>query len=178
MPLQSALSQAVTTLTRVLRVASGVFAPGHLGELTQIVPFDLVDAVLVETRTVEQRLRDLPSRVGIYFLLAMGLFPEVGYGLVWKKLTSGLKGMPVVGPAKKAFRDLRRRLGSTPVKALFGVLAGCWPGRWLNPRPPGCASAAGARSPSTAAPPRKSPIRSATGPGSAKTRKPATPAWS
>ena len=82
MPLQSALSQTVTVLTRVIRVASGVFAPGHLGELTQIVPFDLVDAVLVETRTVEQRLRDLPSRVGIYFLLAMGLFPDVGYGLV------------------------------------------------------------------------------------------------
>ncbi len=124
MPLQSALSQAVTVLTRVVRVASGVFAPGHLGELTQIVPFALVDAVLVETRTVEQRLRDLPSRVGIYFLLAMSLFPEVGYGLVWKKLTSGLKGMPLAEPAKKAFRDLRRRLGSAAVKALFGVLAG------------------------------------------------------
>ncbi|MEN1889249.1 transposase domain-containing protein [Streptomyces mirabilis] len=57
---------------------------------------ELVDAVLAETRTVQQRLRDLPSRVGVYFLLAMCLFPEVGYRLVWDKLTAGLSGMPVV----------------------------------------------------------------------------------
>ncbi|MGW0790179.1 transposase domain-containing protein [Streptomyces sp. NPDC002911] len=31
---------------------------------------------------MQRRLRDLPSRVGIYFLLAMCLFPEVGYRLV------------------------------------------------------------------------------------------------
>ncbi|MFJ4833815.1 transposase domain-containing protein [Streptomyces sp. NPDC088747] len=34
-------------------------------------------------RCVQRRLRDLPSRVGVYFLLAMCLFPEVGYRLVW-----------------------------------------------------------------------------------------------
>ncbi|MFC5201782.1 transposase domain-containing protein [Streptomyces kaempferi] len=58
------------------------------------MPFELVDAVLAETRTVQQRLRDLPSRVGVYFLLAMCLFPDVGYCLVWDKLTAGLSGMP------------------------------------------------------------------------------------
>ncbi|MET8413090.1 transposase domain-containing protein [Streptomyces sp. NPDC005195] len=63
-------------------MAGGRFAPGHLGELTAVVPFELVDAVLAGTRTVQQRLRDLPSRVGVYFLLAMCLFPEVGYRLV------------------------------------------------------------------------------------------------
>jgi hypothetical protein len=56
-----------------------VFAPGHLGELTWQVPFELADAVLEETRTRERRLRVLPSRVGIYFVLAMGLFPGLGY---------------------------------------------------------------------------------------------------
>ncbi|GAB2331828.1 hypothetical protein STREPTOSP366_69800 [Streptomyces variabilis] len=45
-----------------------------------MVPFELVDAVLAETRSVQRRLRDLPSRVGMYFLLAMCLFLEVGYG--------------------------------------------------------------------------------------------------
>jgi Insertion element 4 transposase N-terminal/Transposase DDE domain len=121
---QSALSQAVTAITRVIRVASGVFAPGHLGELTQIVPFDLVDAVLTETRTVEQRLRTLPSRVGIYFLLTMCLFPTLGYRLVWGRLIAGLDGLAVAMPKPKALRDLRRRLGPAPVKALFEVLAG------------------------------------------------------
>jgi hypothetical protein len=33
---------ATTTVT----VAAGVFAPGHLGELTQYLPFELVDDVL------------------------------------------------------------------------------------------------------------------------------------
>jgi hypothetical protein len=60
-----------------------LFAPGHLGELTALVPFELVDAVLEETCNVQRRLRALPSRVAVYFLLAMCLFPEVGYLLVW-----------------------------------------------------------------------------------------------
>ncbi|WNI28258.1 transposase domain-containing protein [Streptomyces sp. ITFR-6] len=71
-------------------VATGPFAPGHLGELTQVVPFELVDAVLEETGCVQRRLRDLPSRVGVYFLLAMCLFAKVGYRLVWNKLTAAL----------------------------------------------------------------------------------------
>jgi len=43
------------------------------------VPFELADCVLEETRTRERRLRVLPSRVGIYFVLAMSLFPGAGY---------------------------------------------------------------------------------------------------
>ncbi|MFE2699072.1 IS4 family transposase [Streptomyces mirabilis] len=124
MPRHCVLPSPLTAITRTVTVAAGRFAPGHLGELTAVVPFELVDAVLAETRTVQQRLRDLPSRVGVYFLLAMCLFPEVGYRLVWDKLTAGLSGMPVVCPSAKALRDLRRRIGSAPVRALFEVLAG------------------------------------------------------
>ncbi|MFE3520738.1 transposase domain-containing protein [Streptomyces sp. NPDC059161] len=88
------------------------------------MPFELVDAVLSETRTVQRRLRDLPSGVGGYFLLVMCLFPEVGYRLVWDKPAAGLSGIPTACPSTKALRDLLRRLGSAPVKALFEVLAG------------------------------------------------------
>lgn len=105
-------------------MAAGVFAPGHLGELTWQVPFELADDVLEETRARERRLRELPSRVGIYFVLAMGLFPGAGYGGVWQKLTAGLDGLGVPGPSARALRDLRRRIGSAPAKALFEVLAG------------------------------------------------------
>ena len=59
-------------------VAAGRFAPGHLGELTQIVPFEMVDAVLESTRTVQARVRALPSRVVVYLLLAAALFAELG----------------------------------------------------------------------------------------------------
>ncbi|WP_405182255.1 transposase domain-containing protein [Nocardia sp. NBC_01377] len=80
--------------------------------------------VLVETRSVQRRLRDLPSRVGVYFLLAMCLFPEVGYRAVWDKLTASLTGIPVPAPTAKALRDLRRRVGVAPMRRLFDVLAG------------------------------------------------------
>ena len=115
---------ATTTITRVVTVAAGVFAPGHLGELTQYLPFELVDDVLEQTRTVQRRLRDLPSRAGVYFVLALGMFPRLGYARVWGKLTAGLAGLPVPCPSEKALRDLRRRLGPAPLKALFEVVAG------------------------------------------------------
>lgn len=108
--------------------APGVFAPGHLGALTRWVPFELVDDVLAVTGATQQRLRDLPSRVGVYFVLAMVLFPRIGYARVWAKLTAGLGTCPecpaVPSPSGKALRDLRRRVGTAPVKMLFDVLAG------------------------------------------------------
>ncbi len=58
------------SVTRTITVAAGVFAPGHLGELTWQVPFELADGVLEEAGARERRLRDLPSRAGIYFVLA------------------------------------------------------------------------------------------------------------
>ncbi|OON71544.1 hypothetical protein GBW32_31290 [Streptomyces tsukubensis] len=113
----------VMAITRTVSVAACRFVSGHLGELTAVVPFELVDAVLAETRSVRRRLRVLPWRAGIYFLLAMCLFQEVGYRLVWGKLTAGLAEVPVASPTPKAMRDLRRRLGSALVRALFEVLA-------------------------------------------------------
>ncbi|MGK3111358.1 transposase domain-containing protein [Streptomyces sp. WAC05858] len=52
------------------------------------------------------------------------MFPEVGYRLAWDKLTADLSGLPIVCPSTKALRDLRRGLGSAPVRALFEMLAG------------------------------------------------------
>ena len=121
---QSAICAAVTTITTTITVAAGLFAPGHLGELTWQVPFELADGVLEETRAGERRLRVLPSRAGIYFVLALGLFPGLGYQGVWAKLTAALEGLPLPSPSAKALRDLRRRLGPGPLKTLFEVLAG------------------------------------------------------
>jgi hypothetical protein len=114
---------AVTTVVRSVMVAAGVFAPGHLGELTRQVPFELVDAVLEQTRTTERRLRTLPSRVGVYFVLALALFPGLGAGKVWTSLLAGLGPGLRVSVSDKALRDLRRRIGAAPMQALFEVLA-------------------------------------------------------
>jgi Insertion element 4 transposase N-terminal/Transposase DDE domain len=105
-------------------VAAGPFAPGHLGELTQLVPFDLVDEVLAQTRSVQARVRVLPSRVVVYLLLAAGLFAEAGYQQVWARLVAGLDGIPVAMPTSSALAQARRRLGTEPLAALFRLLAG------------------------------------------------------
>jgi Insertion element 4 transposase N-terminal/Transposase DDE domain len=105
-------------------VAAGRFAPGHLGELTQQVPFEMVDAVLAETRAVQSRVRDLPARVVVYLLLAGALFSELGYRQVWARLVAGLDGLAVAMPTSSALAQARRRVGVAPLSALFGLLAG------------------------------------------------------
>jgi hypothetical protein len=149
LPAQSVIGSAVATITRTVTVAAGVFAPGHLGELTRIVPFELADAVLAEARAGERRLRVLPSRVGVYFVLALGLFPRAGYLGVWAELTAALDGLGLAVPSARALRGLRRRVGAAPVKALFEVLAGplgqpptpgAWFGRYRTVAFDGCKS--------------------------------------
>jgi hypothetical protein len=120
---------ATGVVVRAIGCAAGVFAPGHLGELTQYLPFELVDAVLEDTRKAERRLRALPSRVGVYLALALCLFPRAGRLTVWGKLTAGLGGAGGKGPSEKALRDLLRRVGAAPLRALFETVAGplAWP---------------------------------------------------
>jgi Insertion element 4 transposase N-terminal/Transposase DDE domain len=121
-----------SVITRAVMVAGGRFAPGHLGELTQQVPFEMVDAALEETRRVQRRVRDLPARVVVYLLLAGCLFAELGYPQVWARLTAGLGGLRFPVPAASAMTQARRRLGPGPLRALFFLLRGPSPAdaRW------------------------------------------------
>ncbi len=105
-------------------MAEGAFAPGHLGELTQLVPFEMVDEVLAETRRTQARVRDLPARVVVYLLLAGCLFTDRGYGQVWHRLVAGLDGLAVAAPTAAALTQARQRLGAAPLKALFDLLRG------------------------------------------------------
>ncbi|WP_460772678.1 transposase domain-containing protein, partial [Nocardiopsis nanhaiensis] len=114
---------ATTTHTRTITVAQGPYAPGHLGELTRYLPFDLVDDALQRTHTQQQRLTTLPARVGAYFVLALTLFPHVGYTRVWDSLVAGLHGLPLPRPSEAALRHLRRRLGPAPFTTLFETIA-------------------------------------------------------
>jgi Insertion element 4 transposase N-terminal/Transposase DDE domain len=121
-----------SAITRAVTVAGGRFAPGHLGELTQQVPFEMVDAVLEQTCRVQRRVRVLPSRVVVYLLLAGCLFAELGYSQVWGRLTAGLGGLPAAAPTASAMTQARRRLGPGPLRELFALLRGPAPGgaRW------------------------------------------------
>lgn len=117
-------------MTRVLHCASGVFAPGHLGELTQIVPFEMVDAALDQCGRHERRRRLIPARVVVYLLLAAGLFASGGWPTVWRKLSGGLGCM--LQPTASALYYARKRLGVAPMRVLFELLAGATTaaGRW------------------------------------------------
>ena len=131
------LRSALTTVVRSITVAAGVFAPGHLGELTRQVPFELVDSVLVQTRATERLLRALPSRVGVYFVLALCLFPGVGYPKVWDTLIAALDTGSVPSVSGKALRDLRRRVGSVVRRAGGAGRAADDPRRAVRPVPDG-----------------------------------------
>ena len=78
-------------------------------------PFELADAVLAETCATRRRLRLLPGRVGVYFVLALGLFGQVSYAGSWGRLVAALTGLPgpgrdvpvaegAVGPASQSHR--------------------------------------------------------------------------
>jgi Insertion element 4 transposase N-terminal/Transposase DDE domain len=127
-----------SVIHRTITVAPGRLAPGHLGELTQQVPFEMVDAVLAETGTVQSRVRDLPSRVVVYLLLAGCLFADLGYGQVWQRLVAGLEGLGLPSPTAGALTKARRRVGAKPLQALFDLLRGpaattAWAGvRWCG----------------------------------------------
>ena len=83
-------------ITRVIAVAEGRFAPGHLGELTQLVPFEMVDAVLDECRRAQRRLRKLPARVVVYLLLASrAVRRAAAMRQVWPRLTAALGALPL-----------------------------------------------------------------------------------
>ncbi|WP_067480851.1 IS4 family transposase [Nocardia amamiensis] len=101
-----------------------MFAPGHLGELTGIVGFDLVDAALEQAGAVQSRVRVLPSRVVVYLLLAGALFTGIGYRQVWARLCAGLSGVVVAAPGSSALAQALRRVGVKPLRVLFDLVRG------------------------------------------------------
>lgn len=111
-------------ITRKIVVAKGVFAPGHLGELTQVLDFDLVDAAAEETGTLQRRTRLLPTRVVIYFVLALALFEHRGYRRVWAKMVAGMRVLALVTPSASSLARARRRVGPKPLRTLFTAVAG------------------------------------------------------
>lgn len=113
-----------SVITRRIVVAGGAFAAGHLGELTRIVPFKIVDAVLADCGAVRRRVHKLPARVVVCLLLAAALFGPAGYLAVGAKLTSALEGAGTAKVTAGALRQARTRLGPAPLRALFDLLRG------------------------------------------------------
>src|SRR5260370_41402967 len=103
-----------------------------IGVLGKVFPPELVARVVDEAGVRERRTRTLPSRVVVYYLLAMVLFFQSGYGEVWNKLVAGLDwarqfrvrlaaGMQ---PSPAAVTYARQRLGWQVMAALMEAVAG------------------------------------------------------
>ena len=103
-----------------------------IGVLTAVFPPELVDRVIDEAGVRERRKRTLPARVVVYYLLAMVLFFQSGYGEVWNKLVAGLdwarrfRARVSLGmqPAPAAITLARQRLGWQVMAALLEAVAG------------------------------------------------------
>ena len=107
------------------------FATGHLGELTRLVSFDLVDAAISAAGAAQKRLRRLPTRVVVYVLLAGVLFADVGYRQVLFRLAAGA-GVTTRVPGSSALSQAFRRIGVKPLAELFELVRGPTAGtpRW------------------------------------------------
>ena len=86
------------------------------------IPAGLVDQVLTETGRVQQRVRRLPARAMVWFILALTLFHGQGYRSVWRELAHDGDDAPT--PSASGLSQARRRLGVAPLAALFARLRG------------------------------------------------------
>ena len=99
-----------------------------IGVLTRVFPPDLVDGVVAEADRRERRVRLLPARVVVYYVLALALFADCSYEEVMRQLVEGLawesgweRAWGV--PSKMAISKARARLGREPLELLFRATA-------------------------------------------------------
>ena len=103
-----------------------------VGVLAKVFPAEMVDRVVGEAGVRELRTRTLPARVVVYYVLAMVLFFQSGYGEVWNKLVAGLdwaKRFQVrlalgMQPTPAAITYARRRVGWQVMARLLEEVAG------------------------------------------------------
>ncbi len=111
-------------LSRRGRILSGA----GVGVLSWVVTPDLVDEAVGDGLAWEMRLRALPSRLGVYFVLGLCLFSHQPYAQVLREVTAGLRAaLESAGwaePATTALTGVRRRVGEKPLESLFRRLRG------------------------------------------------------
>jgi hypothetical protein len=117
-----------------------------LGVLTKTFPLDKVMAVVATAGKTNQRQRDLPAHVVVYYVIALTLYMQVSYREVLRCLLEGVKWL--LGPewevkvaGKSGISQARSRLGWEPLKqlhdAVVGPIAvkktkGAWYRHWLS----------------------------------------------
>lgn len=111
-----------------------VLSRAGAGVLSWFIPADLVDEAVGDGLAWEMRLRSLPARLTVYFVLGCALLPDKPYAEVMRRVTAGLRGaLAAAGwavPATTALSSARARLGEKPLESLFRRLCSALsPGR-------------------------------------------------
>jgi Insertion element 4 transposase N-terminal/Transposase DDE domain len=100
-----------------------VLSRAGAGVLSWFIPADLVDEAVGDGLAWEMRLRSLPARLTVYFVLGCALLPDKPYAEVMRRVTAGLRGaLAAAGwavPATTALSSARARLGEKPLESLF-----------------------------------------------------------
>jgi hypothetical protein len=99
-----------------------------------VIPPGLVDEAVGDGLAWEMRLRSLPSRLGVYFVLACALLSAKPYPDVIRQVTRGAeRALAAAGwqaPATTALTAVRRRVGEKPLESVFRrVCSALSPGR-------------------------------------------------
>jgi len=90
--------------------------------LARVVPAGAVNEVLDAHGCNSQRLRSFPAVVGVYYCMALSLYPEAAYEEVFAVVAQGLAwASGAAEPAlvtKSSISGLRSRIGSAPLRDL------------------------------------------------------------
>jgi hypothetical protein len=111
-----------------------ILSRAGIGVLTWFIPPDLVDDAVGDGLAWEMRLRALPARLGVYFVLGCALLSAEPYAEVIRKITAGLdSALAAAGwrvPASTALSKARARIGEKPLESVFRrVCSALSPGR-------------------------------------------------
>ena len=113
------MARTVATLPAGSRITDYI----SLGVLTKTFPLDKVNAVVAAAGKTNQRQRDLPAHVVVYYVIALTLYMQVSYREVLRCLLEGVKWL--LGPewevkvaGKSGISQARTRLGWEPLKQL------------------------------------------------------------
>ena len=92
--------------------------------LARVVPTEDVHAVLNAHGCNSQRLRSFPAVAGVYYCMALSLYPEAAYEEVFSAVAQGLAwaaGAPQpLRVAKSSISELRSKIGPQPLADLVG----------------------------------------------------------
>ena len=91
--------------------------------LARVFPSESVSACLDKHGRGSQRLRSFPATAGVYYCMALSLYPEAAYEAVFSVVTSGLAwaaGQPGgQRVAKSSISALRAKIGFEPLQDLM-----------------------------------------------------------